>query len=119
MKGILITTDSEISIKDFSDPLYISLGEEVDGYIEVVHPRGLPFVMVVNDEGLYRDFKFNPIASYFYGTHAHESPILGNVVILKEGYTDDGYDFVPMDDAEIAAYTSLCESIAATLKIKN
>ena len=42
MKGIVITSDDEIYIEDFTSPLYESVGKVVGGYIEHVHPRRLP-----------------------------------------------------------------------------
>lgn len=39
MKGIVITTDNEISIQDFTSPLHESLHDVVGGYIEHVLPR--------------------------------------------------------------------------------
>lgn len=39
MKGIVVTTDLEIRIEEFSDPLYKTVGSAVGGYIEHVIPR--------------------------------------------------------------------------------
>ena len=51
MKGIVITPENEISVKDFGEPLYQTIGEAVGGYIEHVNPRLLdaPFCMIVNE----------------------------------------------------------------------
>lgn len=40
MKGVVFTPDQEMYIKDFGQPLYVTAGEEVGGWIEVVHPTG-------------------------------------------------------------------------------
>ena len=52
MKGIVLTTDEKMFVKDFAAPLHESLGKAVGGYIEVVHPRGLdrPYCFVCNEE---------------------------------------------------------------------
>lgn len=39
MKGIVVTTDLEIRIEEFSDPLYKTVGSAVGGYIEHVMPH--------------------------------------------------------------------------------
>ena len=52
MKGIVVTTIHTMYVKDFGEPLYKTLGKEVGGHIEVVHPRELkaPLTMIVNEE---------------------------------------------------------------------
>ena len=96
-----------IEIKDFSAPLYKAIGEAVGGTIEIVRPRGLarPFVMIVNDEGLLLELPLNRIGSILYETHKHGSPIVGNVVIMKEGMTSNGPDILGLDDIEIDSLT--------------
>ena len=42
MKGIVITTGNELCVQDFGEPLYQTIGKVVGGYIEIVHPKGLP-----------------------------------------------------------------------------
>lgn len=102
MKGIVITTKNEIGIHDFTTPLYKSIGQVVGGTIEIVHARGLqhPYCMVVNDEGLLRELPLNSAGSIFYGTSQHGSPIVGDIVLMKEGWTNDGLDFVEFKDGE-------------------
>lgn len=39
MKGVVITTADEVSVRDFTAPLNKSLGAVVGGYIELVHPQ--------------------------------------------------------------------------------
>lgn len=87
MKGILITTDGKVSVEEYDDPLYKTVGEAVGGYIEVVHPRGLrrPYLMIVNEDGLNLGLPVNTIGSLLYGTQEHGHPIVGNAVVMKEG----------------------------------
>ena len=96
IRGIVISTDNMVEVKDFAPPLYQSLGEAVGGTIELVRPRGLarPFVMIVNDEGLLLDLPLNRLGSILYETQKHGSPIVGNVVIMKEGMTSNGPDII-------------------------
>lgn len=111
MKGIVITTDLELSVRDFEAPLYESIGKAVGGYIEVVHPMGLkePYCIVVNEEGLLKNLPLNPLGSLWYGTQHHGHPIVGDIVLTKEGFVGCERDFVGFEDAEL-------ESIMEELK---
>lgn len=107
MKGIVFTPDDKMYVKEFGDPLYKTIGAEVDGYIEVVHPRGLPepYMMVVNEEGLLQKLPFNTFGSFLYQTALHGHPIVGNIVIAKDGFNDDGErDITGLSDEEIFAF---------------
>lgn len=103
MKGIVVTTDCEVRVEDFSDPLYKTVGSAVDGYIEHVHPMRLacPFCMIVNEEGRLRNLPVNSIGSFLYGTDQHGEPIVGDIVIMKDGYCNGEPDIVGLEDAEV------------------
>ena len=120
MKGIVITTDMEIEVRDFSGPLHETIGKAVDGPIEIVKPMGLeaPFCMLVNEEFLVRDNPpdLNPIGSILYGTFIHGSPILGTIVIMKTGWTCDGPDIVGLSDKDIQTLTDCFREISKSLK---
>lgn len=102
MKGIVVTTDLEIRIEEFSDPLYKTVGSAVGGYIEYVKPARLrhPYCMIVNEEGRLLDLPLNYVGSYFYGTDQHGEPIVGNIVIMKDGYRGGEPDIVGLNDVE-------------------
>lgn len=103
MKGIVVTTDLEIRIEEFSDPLYKTVGSAVGGYIEHVNPARLrhPYCMIVNEEGRLLDLPLNHIGSFFYGTDQHGEPIVGNIVVMKDGYRNGEPDIVGLDDSEV------------------
>lgn len=103
MKGVVVTTDLEIRIEEFSDPLYKTVGSAVGGYIEHVKPARLrhPYCMIVNEEGRLLDLPLNYVGSYFYGTDQHGEPIVGNIVIMKDGYRNGEPDIVGLDDSEV------------------
>lgn len=103
MKGLVVTTENEVLVKEFDQPLNESIGEVVGGYIEIVHPRGLayPFTMIVNEEGLMQDLPLNLVGSYLYEAHKHGHPIVGNIVIMAEGMTPSGYDITGLPDDAI------------------
>lgn len=102
MKGIVVTTDLEIRIEEFSDPLYKTVGSAVGGYIEHVKPARLrhPYCMIVNEEGRLLYLPLNYVGSYFYGTDQHGEPIVGNIVIMKDGYRGGEPDIVGLNDVE-------------------
>ena len=93
-------------IADFDRPAYKSVGKAVDGYIEIVHPRrlGFPYCMIVNEEGLLRGLPLNPYGSYLYGIEAHGNPIVGDSVILKEGFVNGEPDLVGLSDEECSTF---------------
>ena len=103
MKGIVITTKNVLKVQDFAAPLHKTIGEAVGGYIEIVRPVGLksPLVMIVNEEGLDDELPANIIGCLLYGTLVHASPIVGDIVIMKEGWTDEGADLIGLDEEEI------------------
>lgn len=118
MKGIVITTKDEIYIKDLSEPLYQSIGEAVDGYIEVVRAMFLnpPLCMVVNEEGLYKDLEMNRFGSFLYGYQMHGNPIMGNVVITAEGYTENGIDFVEPDEKSLTDIFAVLKGLSISYR---
>ena len=92
MKGLVITTENKMQVREFGEPAYETIGKAVGGWIEVVHPKGLPdpFCMVVNEEGLLHGLPINLFGCILYDTVRHGNPIVGNIVILKEGFTTPG-----------------------------
>ena len=111
MKGVVITTGDEASVRDFSTPLHESLGAVVGGCIEIVHPQGLkpPYCMIVNDEGLLKKLPLNRAGSLLYGTQFHGSPIVGDIVIMAEGWTPEGWVIIgiPEERAEKVVQESI------------
>ena len=103
MKGVVVTTDLEVRVEDFEEPLYKTVGAAVGGYIEHVRPMRLkePFCMIVNEEGRLHKLPLNLVGSFFYGTDFHNEPIVGNIVIMKDGYRNGEPDIVGLDDTEI------------------
>lgn len=119
MKGLVFDTENRMQFKDFDEPLLDSLQKEVGGYIEVVHPKYLPegLCMVVDDEGLLKGFSVNKIASVLYGTLEHGQPIVGNAVILREGFVDGERDFMSLDDDDEVGLLFLLDLLGIGVKI--
>ena len=104
MKGIVIATNNKIRMQEFSEPAYKSIGDAVGGWIEVVHPVRLerPYCMIVNEEGALLNLPMNMFGSFLYGTDYHGNPILGDIVLLKEGINSDGEpDILGLDEQDI------------------
>lgn len=104
MKGIVITTKNAMRVQEFSTPAYQSIGDAVGGWMEIVHPRRLeqPFCMIVNDEGLLRNLPLNVFGSLLYGMDYHGNPIVGDIVLIKEGINSNGeFDLVGLDEQDI------------------
>ncbi len=107
MKGIVITPDNAISVQDFGEPLYKTVGAAVGGGIEIVHPRLLeqPFCMIVDDEGLLKEYPLNVVGSFLYETLSHGHPIVGTVVFMKEGIRDGEPDIIGLSDEDVQYLT--------------
>ena len=79
-------------VQEFYEPAHKSIGEAVGGWIEVVRPVRLkrPYCMIVNEEGALINLPRNIFGSFLYGMDYHGNPILGDIVLLKEGIDSDG-----------------------------
>ena len=103
MKGVVVTTNNRVSIRSFGEPLYRTAKEVLGGYMEIVYPRGLnrPYLMLCNDEGLLQGLPVNIFASDVYCAREGGYPIVGNVIIMKEGTNDYGEpDVIGLEDDE-------------------
>lgn len=122
MKGIVITTKYEMRVQEFSEPAYKSLGEAVCGWIEVVHPMRLkrPYCMIVNAEGLLHNLPMNAFGGYLYGTDKHGSPIVGDIVLLKEGINNDGeLDLLGLTELDIKHLCTMVVTVSGgQIKLK-
>lgn len=122
MKGIVITTKYEMRVQEFLEPVHKSIGEAVDGWIEIVHPvrLGRPYCMVVNEEGLLRNLPMNVLGSFLYRTDIHGSPIVGDIVLLKEGINSDGeYDLLGLTEQDIEYLCNMVSTVSGgQIKLK-
>lgn len=112
MKGIVITTNDEMRVQEFFEPAHKSIGEAVGGWIEVVRPKRLeyPYCMLVNEEGVILKLPINSFGSFLYGTDYHGDPMLGDIVLLKEGINSDGErDILGLDEQDIKY---LCDMVS-------
>ena len=124
MKAIKITTDNVISVVTVPEPTWKGLGELVGGYFETVWPWGLynldtPYkeqlIMIVNEEGRLIGLKTNRVGSFLYNdlpdSVVYYEPIVGDILIMMEGFVDGEPDIVGLDEEQI-------EVVMAALKDK-
>ena len=52
MKGLVITTENKMQVREFGEPAYETIGKAVGGWIEVVHPKGLPDPFCIDPIGV-------------------------------------------------------------------
>lgn len=113
MKGLVVTTEKTMRVQDFSDPAHKSIGEAVGGWIEIVRPVRLkrPYCMIVNEEGVLLNLPINSFGSFLYGMDYHGNPILGDIVLLKEGIDSDGEpDILGLNEQDIKY---LCDMVSS------
>ena len=104
---VLIPAGGPPSIIEASEfqPVHITAGALVDGYIETVNTLGLAVLgywLIVDEEGRIKEKPVNELASYLYGQYHHGQPICGDAVVVRHIATDDGPDAVWLthDEAE-------------------
>lgn len=96
MKLIEITTNDEINLIESRD-VCEDAKKRLNGYIQIVRPSKMkmPYVMLVDDEGLIKDLELNAIGSVFY-----LGAIVGNVYIVKI----DQDDVIGLSDDEVKVF---------------
>ena len=99
MLGLVITTDYKMYKKDFGEPMHKTVGAVVGGYVEHVLPMYLaePFCLLIDEEGKLNHKPINPVASAWYSP---VDPIVGTVVVMKDGYVDGERDIVGLTEGE-------------------
>lgn len=102
MYALVVSAENDIRRVEYDPPHYDVLHEAVGGWYEHVHPIGLkrPYSIMVNEEGLLLKLPMNMLGSILYGTKVHGQPIVGNIVLVKDGYYDGEPDVVGMDAEE-------------------
>lgn len=101
MKAILITANGDVKEHELIDPAWKSISFAVKGSFEIARTQGLcdPYVMIVNEDGHYLNLKSNGLASLIYGGNV---PIVGDVLICKQGYNSDGdMDIIGLEPEEL------------------
>jgi hypothetical protein len=105
MEMLLITAAGQFKEVEISGnkPVYKSVKEHIGGWMEIVHPKRLPapYVMLIDDEGLLKERPINQAGSFLYETDKHGSPIVGDIIICREGWTNDGMDLMGLEQGDM------------------
>ena len=101
----LSTTGVTTIIQMEDDPDFSWYAKQIGcDWIEIVRPRNCPYVLIVDEEGLLKENKINPLASDMYGYFEHGQPIVGDCLLMKEEFLEEptlvGFDY--RDAIEIA-----------------
>lgn len=114
MKAILITTNNEVTIDDFT---FEQMQKQFkSGYAEAVRPKRLnrKYFMVVDDEGLLNGSPINQVGCYLYATDEHGSPIVGDIFLCA----NIGTDFGSLSDNDAEDLKVFLENIIKDLSLK-
>ena len=121
MKTVLIKTNGDIQVVKVN-PGAQSFREfqriTGQGWAEYVCPRfggeeAKGLVFVCDEEGLWKDLRPNPWASYIYGADLHRHLIVGDVILMHQELTADGPEYVFFKDEEIPALMKRVKAIAS------
>lgn len=119
MNGIVITTRNEVRPVMLTEPAYICMQNFVGGHFEHVRPVNLkaPYCMIVNEDGISQGLPVNLFGCFLYGSHVHGNPIVGDILILKDGVNEfDEADIVGLSNSEII---TLCNEFRMMAGIMN
>lgn len=125
MNGLKIYTDGRMEVHDIKESefeyKFEALQKAIDcDCIDIVHASNLPspYCMVVDDESLLKEKPIiNLVASYLYGADEHGQPICGDVIIMKDEFTDEGIETAGLDDMEVERLKSYLESADVSGKV--
>lgn len=109
MKAIKITTDNVISVIDIQEPTLKGMQEHVGGHIETVRgydlnnldaPGAHDLLIIVNEEGKRKELPYNIITTDLvdFGDF-----IVGDALIMAEGFVDGEPDIVGLTDEQAQA----------------
>lgn len=102
MKTIKVTTDNKLSLVDVNFDDYKDIQRAVGGHFESVRTRriaaffGNDVIMIVDEDGLFKELPKNPLGCLLYGTAFHGSPVVGDFILAKVV----GEDWTAPDDVE-------------------
>jgi hypothetical protein len=97
MKMLFISTENVVEEVDLTED---QIREKIDGWMEIVRPKGLPmYCIIVDEDGIRKEKEFNEVGSYWYGYFRHGNPIVGDILVSK---LDGAGNFVPLTVEDIA-----------------
>ena len=94
MKTLKISADNEISIIDVNFDDFKSIQKALGGHFEIVHTAKMsnyfqkPVIMLVDEDGHFKNLPLNRFGSWMYDMPRHGSPILGDALLAEVRYED-------------------------------
>ena len=104
MKGIVITTKNDMYVANFRNFPQIAekMGWELTEHVKPWGFGSTPYCMLIDEEGRLKEKpELNNLGSLLYGFLVHKTPIVGDIVIMKDVLTLDGPDIGGLDDEEV------------------
>lgn len=107
MKTLLLRVSNTAEVIELKPKkyLYQSMADAIGAeLVEIVQPKFLDdqYCIVCDECGLLKPSpQINIAASWLYGYQEHDCPIVGDIIIMKNVFTDDGIDTVGLDDVDI------------------
>lgn len=75
-----------------------------------------PYCMIVNEDGISQGLPVNLLGCFLYGSHVHGNPIVGDILILKDGTNEHGEaDIVGLDTSELITLSNELRTLAGAL----
>ena len=101
MRAIVVNTQGFKTVVELAEPIFESVMSTIGGYFEIVRPsiqlkEGL--VLVVDEEGHLKQKRLNRFGTRFY---PHSLGIVGTLLVMREGMTPEGQDFIDLTDEDI------------------
>ena len=100
-KVVIVDTNGAICVKNAPKNMdCFWMAKEIGcDWIEIVRPKNLArgYVMIVDEEGLLRGKIINVAGSHLYGTVEHGSPVVGDIMIVREVMGDEGPELAGME----------------------
>lgn len=107
MKTLLLRVSNTAEVIELKPKkyLYQSMADAIGAeLVEIVQPKFLDdqYCIVCDECGLLKpNPQINIAASWLYGYQEHDCPIVGDIIIMKNVFTDNGIDTVGLDDVDI------------------
>jgi hypothetical protein len=104
MKIIKVTAKQTFEVVEITGQPSLQLMRDlIGGHIEHVLPKRLPgpYCMIVDEEGRLKGLPINWYASLLYETDIHGTPIVGDILLMKDAWIDGECDIVGLNDQDV------------------
>lgn len=122
--AILLKETGEIEVIDVPEDkglqfYYQNINCELITIVNAMY-LGEKYSLVADDEGLLQaEPKVNMLASILYGYLKHGQYLVGNVLVMKDEFNDEGLDTVGLDKAEAAVILGIINNLKRSFKMND